>query len=161
MCSYCGCRAIPTIADLTAEHEEIAYVAGELRRALLRADTEAARSRIVALRELLHPHNTVEEVGIYPAMACRDEYAEAVGTLFDEHDEIDAVLAQAFDPDGALVPEPILAALELLTRHIDKEENGLFPAAAVVFDADEWVTAEQARRSVSAPDGVDGQALVG
>lgn len=149
MCSYCGCRAIPTIADLTAEHEEISYVAGELRRALLRADQEAAKARIEELRDLLHPHNTVEEVGIYPAMARQGEYAEAVGTLFDEHDEIDAVLGRALSPDGELVPGPILAALELLTRHVDKEENGLFPAAAVVFDAADWTVAEQARDAVS------------
>lgn len=155
MCSYCGCRAIPTIADLTAEHEEIAYVAGELRRALLRADPGAARARIDELRALLHPHNSVEEVGIYPAMARQPEYAEAVGTLFDEHDEIDAVLARALDPDGELLPEPILAALELLTRHVDKEENGLFPAAAVVFDATDWTVAEQARDALSpAPEGL-------
>jgi hemerythrin-like domain-containing protein len=157
MCSYCGCRAIPTIADLTAEHEEISYVAGELRRALLRGDPAAALARIDELRALLHPHNTVEEVGIYPAMARQAEYAEAVGILFDEHDEIDAVLGGALDPDGELVPEPILAALELLTRHVDKEENGLFPAAAVVFDAADWTVAEQARDTVSpAPDAAAG-----
>ncbi|HSF26100.1 MAG TPA: hemerythrin domain-containing protein [Actinomycetes bacterium] len=151
MCSYCGCRAIPTIADLTAEHEEIAYVAGELRRALLRGDAAQARSRIQALRDLLHPHNTVEEVGIYPAMARQAEYAEAVATLFDEHDEVDAVLAQALDPDADLAPGPILAALELLTRHVDKEENGLFPAAAVVFDPADWAAAEQARADLVPP----------
>lgn len=148
MCSYCGCRAIPTIAELTAEHDEISYVAGELRRALLRADHVAAKARIEELRALLHPHNTVEEVGVYPAMARQAEYAEAVGILFDEHDEIDAVLAQTLDPDGALVPAPILAALELLARHVDKEENGLFPAAAVAFDANDWAVAEQAREGV-------------
>lgn len=151
MCTYCGCRAIPTIAELTAEHDEIAYVAGELRRCVHGGSTALAVERIGQLRRLLHPHNAVEELGIYPAMARDPEHAEAVAALYDEHDEIDAVLASAIGPDGELrAPDVLLSALELLTRHIDKEENGLFPAAAVSLDVADWTAAESARRRFNA-----------
>ena len=35
MCNYCGCRAVPPVARLTADHEAIADAAGLLREAIV------------------------------------------------------------------------------------------------------------------------------
>ena len=74
MCSYCGCRNIPMIAKLNAEHDQ------------LDADLEA----------------------------------------------IDA---------GDLTRIPTMIAL--LNNHIDREENGLFPAALAYLDDTQWDTIQR------------------
>jgi hypothetical protein len=40
----------------------------------------------------------------------------------------------------------VVSALETLAEHIDHEEHGLFPAAAVSLDPDDWELAAAARR---------------
>ncbi|MBC7309898.1 MAG: hemerythrin domain-containing protein, partial [Tetrasphaera sp.] len=95
MCSYCGCRAIGPIRDLTLEHVEIRNLMGEVRRAVERDDLDAAVEHLTALLPVLTAHDAVEELSIYRSMERVPKQSEKVGTLFDEHDELVGILERA------------------------------------------------------------------
>jgi hemerythrin-like domain-containing protein len=150
MCSYCGCRAIGPIGNLSREHVEIQNLCGEVRRATERGDPEAAVRHLGDLAAVLHRHDAVEELSLYPAMARHPEFAQKVDVLFDEHDTVDAVLASALATArerGAAAVDwaPVLASFATLVEHIQHEENGLFPAAAIALDPADWEHAERVR----------------
>lgn len=149
MCNYCGCRAIATVAELTAEHEQLQRTADQLGRACDRGDLDRAADELRTLVDVLGAHDQVEELALYPALLREAELADKVGSMFDEHDEIDEVLHRALAVaavEPAEVEWPgVRAALEKLVRHIDAEEHGLFPAAAVALDAAAWEHAEAVR----------------
>jgi iron-sulfur cluster repair protein YtfE (RIC family) len=155
VCNYCGCRAIEPVARLTADHERIQNLSGDVRRAVSRDDHATAAALLRELHDVLTVHDAVEELAVYPAMARHSEYADAIGTMFDEHDDLDDVLrtalstAQAADPAAADWTE-VLAALGALVEHIQREEYGLFPAAAIALDPEEWEHAAQVRSAVLA-----------
>lgn len=127
MCSYCGCReSLGIIARFSAEHDEIVNALGDLRRAVS-TGTEIA-SRADSLRNLLDPHTECEERSLFAELRKDPEFTDVVDGLCAEHvalglalDDVVAGTHGAFD-----VLEP------MLMRHIDKEENGLFPAAIMV-----------------------------
>lgn len=150
MCSYCGCRAITPIGDLTAEHVVIQNLCGAVRRAVETDDPAGATTQLVALAEVLHEHDAVEEQSIYPAMARLEEFGDKVGTLFDEHDELDAIVDEALliaarDGAAAVRWDAVLGVFEILLEHIQHEENGLFPAAAIALDTPDWEHAMRVR----------------
>lgn len=150
MCSYCGCRAITPIGDLTAEHVTIQNLCGEVRRAVSAGDHATAAARLSELADVVHEHDAVEEQSIYPAMGRIPEFGDKVGTLFDEHDELDAVIDEALatvasDGPAAVRWDPLLAVFEVLLEHIQHEENGLFPAAAIALDTPDWEHAMRVR----------------
>lgn len=141
MCSYCGCTAITVIGRFTAEHEAIINAMGTVRRAAETGDTACRQAAVRQLADLLAPHTRSEERSLFAELRQDPEFADHVTTLCGEHRDIDRALeAAAQDPGRA-------AALEaLLRRHIDKEENGLFPAAAIALDGPAWErVVEQAR----------------
>ena len=143
MCNYCGCRAIEPIAQLTAEHERILNLSGEIRRAVARGADVTAAELLRRLHEVLAVHDAVEELSLYPAMARLLEFDDMVGTLFDEHDEFDRVVRAALTATGGTGPGTadwagVLGVLEMLAEHIDHEEHGVFPAAAVSLDPADW-----------------------
>ncbi len=150
VCNYCGCRAIEPVAQLTAEHERILKLRGEIRRALARGEHTAAAATLRTLSDVLEVHDAVEELALYPAMARLHEFGDKIGTLFDEHDEFDHVVQAALTAVDGTGPgtadwAAVLAALELLGEHIDHEEHGLFPAAAVSLDPADWEHAAAVR----------------
>lgn len=158
MCNYCGCRALEPVAELTAEHERILNLRGEIRRAVARGDHAGAVAHVKALREVLDVHDAVEELSVYPALARHPEYSDKVGTLFDEHDDLDEALRTAVvtaattGPDSADWPG-VIAALEVLIEHIDHEEHGLFPAAAIALEPADWEHAASVRAEYESRSG--------
>ena len=139
MCNYCGCRAIEPIAQLSSEHERILNLSGDIRRAVARGADVVAAELLRGLQEVLVVHDAVEELSLYPAMARMLEFDDMVGTLFDEHDELDRVVQAALIATDGTGPDTadwagVLAVLEMLAQHIDHEEHGVFPAAAVSLD---------------------------
>ena len=122
MCNYCGCRAITTIAKLTDEHEQLLNARGELGRAVDRCEYDVAVGYLERIVAVLGPHDAVEELGLYPALLQSPEFAEKVGAMFDEHAEIDEVLAAALEaatttgPDTADWPA-VRSALDDLAAH--------------------------------------------
>lgn len=150
MCNYCGCRELEAIAQLTAEHEKILNLNGEIRRAVVSADHVVATGLLGRLYDVLDIHDAVEELALYPAMARFREFTDKVGTLFDEHDELDQVVQAALTAAERTGPSSadwaaVLTALQMLTEHIDHEEHGVFPAAAVSLDPADWEHAADVR----------------
>ena len=94
--------------------------------------------------------NAVEEAGLYLSMTRFEEYEEKAGTLYDEHDALDAVIDDLLAlADAGRVDDidfaPLLAEFDVLVEHINHEDNGLFPAAAVALDEADWQRCERLR----------------
>ena len=136
MCSYCGCRAITVIADLTRDHEAAVNVLGDVSRSAARGDASSARASAAALAALLERHTRDEELGLFVELRREPELAEHVDSLAAEHDAVDDLVERV--AGGDLTAAAPLEAL--LRRHIDKEENGLFPAAVIALDGPRWDT---------------------
>jgi len=92
----------------------------------------------------------VEEQGLFPEMAA--EFPEHIDVLRSEHREIENVLGEAADrlPDDPTWPDRLLGALFLLREHILKEQDGVFPAALIALDADQWERIEAVRAQFDA-----------
>ncbi|MBP6997934.1 MAG: hemerythrin domain-containing protein [Phycicoccus sp.] len=134
MCSYCGCRANTVIARYSAEHDEIINAMGVLRRAASAGDRDGAGAAASHLAGLLDPHTASEERYLFAELRQDAEFTEHVAGLCAEHREIDAALARVIE--GDLAAAGMLE--DILRRHIDKEENGLFPAAVIALDGPAW-----------------------
>ena len=107
---------------------------GVLRRVAGTGDAAAAAVAGLELGGLLDPHTRVEERSLFAELRTDSEFAEHVERLCEEHKAINRRLKQIVDGDLAGV-----SGLErLLRRHIDKEENGLFPAAAIALGGPAW-----------------------
>jgi hemerythrin-like domain-containing protein len=134
MCSYCGCRSITVIGRFSAEHDDIVNAAGLLRRAAEAGDAAAGAAHAHALGHLLHPHTEAEEQGLFAELRLDPDFTEHVDALCAEHQALDRHLDMITGGDLSGVH----AFVDLLRRHIDREENGLFPAAAVALDGPAW-----------------------
>ena len=134
MCSYCGCRSNTLIARFSREHEAIVNVSGSLRRAARSGDAAATRAAAELLGELVGPHTASEERSLFDVLRTSPEFTQHVDSLCAEHADIEELLAAA--RSGSV--EHALRLDESLRRHIDKEENGLFPAAVVELDGASW-----------------------
>ena len=134
MCSYCGCEAIDPIGRFMGEHVEIINVAGEMRRACLRNDVVAARTHAHALARLLAPHTGAEELGLFTVLRRQEEFEQPVTRLCAEHVLLDALLDALAESQLSVIDRFV----DDLRDHIDREENGLFPAAAVALTGPEW-----------------------
>ena len=132
MCSYCGCDSITVIGRFMNEHVEIVNACGQLRRAVVDGGDVPEHARALAL--LLGPHTQSEEVGLFTVMKRRGEFADHVSILCGEHRSLDELLAAIAAGDHSLMD----VFEDALRDHIDKEDNGLFPAAALGLDGDEW-----------------------
>jgi iron-sulfur cluster repair protein YtfE (RIC family) len=138
MCHYCGCRAMPLIRDYVAEHERASDLGDHAIRAIDQGDHGAAREFIEAMARELERHWKGEENGIFRVMAVREEqYADYVAPLIVEHRELAELLATV-DVSDLADQERLRVALEQLTEHISKEEDGLFPASVVTMGGAEW-----------------------
>ena len=135
MCTYCGCESIEVIGRFMAEHTEIINAAGELRRACQAGDQAAVETTADALADLLSPHTRAEEVGLFAVMRRDEQFTDHIDDLCGEHTTLDAQLAVVRAGDHAAYP----AFEDLLRHHIDREDNGLFPAAAIALDGPDWV----------------------
>lgn len=132
MCSYCGCDSITVIGRFMEEHVEIINASGELRRAVESGGEVAAAAE--RLGSLLHPHTATEEAGLFSVMKGLDEYHDHIETLCGEHRTLDDLLDAIAAGNHSLMDEFDVA----LREHIHKEDNGLFPAAALGLDGDHW-----------------------
>jgi hypothetical protein len=132
MCSYCGCQSLTVIGRLTDEHVAIIEAAGVFRRTALTAGADAARGAGTALTHLLRPHTRGEEGGLFAELAQVDGFGDHVASLCAEHVDLDDDLGAILGGDLDRL-DPFVSRLH---RHIDREENGLFPAAAIALDAD-------------------------
>jgi hemerythrin-like domain-containing protein len=151
MCSYCGCRNIPMIAKLNAEHDAIVNSSYQLETAFRDEDVESARRAGKDLAGLLHPHTWREQTGLFAEMEKDELFTDHIASLCAEHRELDDELAAIDAGDLTRIP-PMLT---LLNNHIDREENGLFPAALAFLDDTQWDTIQRAELMDELVDGHD------
>ena len=144
MCEYCGCRQVEPIAELMDEHLTLLDLAGNLRRALLAGDLDAARPLRERLLLLLTAHVGIEEAGIFAALRAQGDYADAVDELEQEHVGLDALFT-SLDLDSPGVLDGLDRAIGDLREHIDKEDLGVFPVAVVTLGATGWDVVDAAR----------------
>lgn len=144
MCHYCGCRQVPLIRDYIAEHEAITTLGMRMTKLLGRGDADAAQRLVPELAELLSRHWQGEEEGVFVAMAAADEqYADYIAPLVAEHRDLATFLAGAdltLPDDAARFAAEVVA----LADHIEREEDGLFPATLVTLDGADWDAAFEA-----------------
>lgn len=148
MCEYCGCQQITTIAELYREHEAAVTLISAIQSALpdqRQHDVVTACQQILAI---LAPHTVVEEEGLFPEMS--DEFPDHIEALRSEHRKIEKVLGEAADgfPDDPTWPDRLLGILFMLREHILKEQDGVFPAALIALDPDQWERIEAVRARV-------------
>ncbi|MGJ7440362.1 hemerythrin domain-containing protein [Aquipuribacter sp. MA13-6] len=134
MCSYCGCEDITVIGRLMAEHEAIRNAAGDLRRAAATGGPDDVAARVAALAGLLDPHVRDEERGLFDELHDDPEFAPHIDALCGEHVTLDAAVDEVRRGDLTGLD----ALLRLLDAHIEREDNGIFPAAATALDGPAW-----------------------
>jgi hemerythrin-like domain-containing protein len=138
VCTYCGCESIAVIGRFMAEHTEIINAAGELRRACERRDASQVAAAVTGVEALLHPHTRDEETGLFTVMRRQEEFVDHIDSLCAEHttldEQLDAIRQAGSAVDMALVD----TFLHDLRHHIEREDNGLFPAAAIALDGPDW-----------------------
>lgn len=135
MCSYCGCDSIEVIGRFMREHDGIINATGRMRAAVRSGNPIAVEDARAEVSALLWPHTSAEEVGLFRVMAREEQYAAHIATLCGEHQNLDELLALVTPSDD----EAMLRFDDALRTHIDKEDNGLFPAAAVALDGAAWL----------------------
>ncbi|GAA6525972.1 hemerythrin domain-containing protein [Intrasporangium sp. DVR] len=134
MCSYCGCRSISLIGRFMDEHEDIVNAAGILQRAADGTDPHGVREALDHAIAHLHPHTSAEELGLFGVLRRNPDFTDHVDALCAEHAALDALAERIRDGETALIDRFVVE----LRDHIDKEENGLFPAAAIEMDGPDW-----------------------
>ena len=145
MCEYCGCQQIPVINELTREHDAVVAAIGETRTHVQNGDLAAAARSCLRIAAILGPHTSVEEDGLFPFLTA--DFPDHISVLRSEHRRVEVVLSECAngvprDPDW---PTRLLSALDLLREHILKEQDGVFPAALVTLDPDQWEHIEDLR----------------
>lgn len=148
MCEYCGCQALTAVAELTAEHDLVVELGRQARAAIRDGDLDRAAERSRDMAAVLSPHTAVEEEALFPALA--DAFPEHVGHLLGEHRLVESILGEAADatPTDPGWPARLDGALDLLRRHILKEQDGVFPAALAHLDPGQWDALEAVRARV-------------
>jgi len=149
MCDYCGCQQIATIAELYTEHDAVVDHVGQIHSALDGQRLEDVVSSCQQILTILAPHTVVEEEGLFPEMT--DEFPDHIQVLRSEHREIEEVLGEAAEgfPDDPTWPNRLVGVLHLLREHILKEQDGVFPAALIALDPDQWERIEAVRAQTS------------
>ena len=150
MCEYCGCQQIATISELYREHDDVAAQVALLRSSLAGGRLVDVAKSCRQILVILAPHIVVEEEGLFPEMA--DEFPDHIEALRSDHREIEKVLGEAAGgaPEDPTWPDRLLHILRLLGEHILKEQDGVFPAALIALDPDQWVRIEAVRAQVVA-----------
>jgi hemerythrin-like domain-containing protein len=137
MCSYCGCADLEVVGRFMAEHEHIVNHLTALRGAL--HDPALRRAAADELAAHLLPHVEAEEAGLFTVMARDELFTDHVARLCSEHHELDDLLARVRDGEVDLYPR----FEDALREHINREDNGLFPAAAIHLGGPEWDEVER------------------
>jgi hemerythrin-like domain-containing protein len=141
MCSYCGCSSLTVVGRFMNEHEQLVGRLAALRRAVATDDRSAVRAAADHLAELLDRHTAAEEAGLFTVLREDAEFTEHIDSLCGEHASLDDQLATI--RAGVDEIEDVLQAFVVALRnHMDREDNGLFPAAAIALSGPAWERVE-------------------
>lgn len=145
MCDYCDCRSHPQIAALSEDHELLLHLLAELERAVGDDDPRPAQDVIHRLHDRLHAHAAREERGVFTELrrvVLDDDY---VGMFERDHDKLHRLLDDAGGPAWRDASRELI---DVLRRHILREETDLFPAAHQMLAPAQWDAVD---REVLAP----------
>lgn len=151
MCSYCGCRDIPLLKQFIAEHEVTLELAADTAAALREGAVLRARGRLDLLARQLHAHWRGEEEGLFAAMREDPQFSGYLDELLADHLRLRVLFGEA-DPAVALDRARLLASFDALRGHIDKEEDGLFPASLTTLSGAQWDASMRAWRQAHPGD---------
>jgi len=155
MCEYCGCQAVPAIAELTREHDAVVALISQVRAAHGAGNVAAMAVLARRIAVILGPHTQVEEEGLFPALD--DDFPDQVAALRAEHRRVEAVLdaAAAGVPAEPGWPDRFLTMVEMLREHILKEQDGVFPAALTGLRTADWEAVDAVRARVGSAAAID------
>lgn len=136
---------VPAIRELMEEHDAILQDAHDVRAALLSGDKAETVARLEHLSSHLQPHVHREEAGIFAALRAQGDWADEVSQLEGEHRDLDGVIAD-LDPLAPSFGPGVLALLESLEEHVERENLGVFPVSVVTLGAPGWDTVADAHR---------------
>ncbi|KRE39282.1 hypothetical protein ASG73_02805 [Janibacter sp. Soil728] len=134
MCSYCGCQSIDMIGRFTAEHEELINATGLLRRAAAAGATDEVVELVDEVAALLAPHTGAEEAGLFAVLRRDEDFTPYIDSLCGEHVTLDELLARVRAGERDLADR----FYKQLRSHIEREEDGLFPASLTTLRGDDW-----------------------
>ena len=81
MCEHCGCKSVPSIGELMAEHVALHEEAHRVWAALRSGDRIGALARLDRMGAHLDRHVRREEAGIFRALREQGEFADEVAAL--------------------------------------------------------------------------------
>lgn len=128
---------MPLLRDYIAEHGQALEHADRMLRAIDRGDHASAQQDLDAFTGILAAHWKGEEDGLFAVLQLDSAYAAHITPLVAEHRELAALLADAdvaYPDDQAALRK----AVAELMPHIQKEEDGLFPASLTALSGNEW-----------------------
>ena len=169
MCNYCGCREIRTVGRFMTEHEDLVNFTGNLHRARETGDPAVVAKALERLDTLLQTHTHAEERGLFTVLRRNPEFTDHVDGLCAEHSGLEAMADEIRGGDLDMIEEFI----DALREHMDKEDNGLFPAAAIELEGPDWeevvaltagadgAAASPAAQGVGVADVTDGAQVAG
>ena len=117
---------------LTHDHQKAMSLIRELEAADHQVGTEPANTDVFNhLNELLTMHTFIEEEVFYPAMKGFDESRDLARTLRKGHKEFERLLSHlsTMVPNAEEFQRTLADLRDCVERHIDEEENELFPLA--------------------------------
>ena len=82
------------------------------------------------LIDILEPHAEREERGLFVALAADEDLRACVPSLLAEHGRFHGPVDRS--------PAGVVAFLDDLAAHIDREEHDVFPAASQLLPAAAW-----------------------
>ena len=130
MCSYCGCEAEAVIAELMADHAQLASLAHLARQAIADGELGVATEQCARIARLFAVHGNKEEEGLFAELRLEPIAAEAVKELEAEHRRLDRALLIG---PGALGVTGFVGVLDLLSAHAEREDTDVFPVALQVL----------------------------
>lgn len=119
------------------QHEQILAVA-EALRAAHSLSTERVAALLHDLADLLVPHTTREEIGLFSQLRAvvSPEYLDR---FIDDHRRIDELLAASAHDHGHIGD-----LIDLLDEHTRDEETDMHPAARQLLGPEQWAAVDRA-----------------
>lgn len=117
---------------LMKDHQEIMSLIEELEAADDQVGTDPTYTETFnRLNELLNMHTRIEGEVFYPAMKEFDESRDLVREFHKDHKEFDQLLSSlsTMAPNVERFQELLSDLRDNIERHVDEEENELFPMA--------------------------------
>ena len=121
---------------LKEDHQMAMSLITELESADEQAGTDATQTETFnKLQQALKLHTRMEEEIFYPALESFDETSDLVTEAYQEHEQVDQLLAQLSSqaPNEEEFQEALAELRSSIEHHVEEEENEMFPQAEQVL----------------------------